>query len=51
VRKLHIHVLGEQLLGAMILLVVSLLGTMQPGIGQWLSSDDPVFLCDILPRR
>jgi putative copper resistance protein D len=33
-RRLRIHVLGEQLLGAMILLVVSLLGTMQPAMGQ-----------------
>jgi putative copper resistance protein D len=33
-RRLRIHVLGEQLLGAMILLVVSFLGTMQPAVGQ-----------------
>ena len=33
-RRLRYHVLGEQLLGAMILLVVSFLGTMQPAIGQ-----------------
>jgi copper resistance protein D len=33
-RRLHIHVLGEQLLGAMILVVVSFLGTMQPPVGQ-----------------
>jgi putative copper resistance protein D len=32
-RRLRIHVLGERLLGAMILLVVSFLGTMQPAIG------------------
>jgi putative copper resistance protein D len=31
---LRVHVVGEQLLGAMILLVVSFLGTMQPAIGQ-----------------
>lgn len=33
-RRLRIHVVGEQLLGAMILLVVSFLGTMQPAISQ-----------------
>jgi copper resistance protein D len=33
-RRLRNHVLGEQLLGAMILLVVSFLGTMQPAISQ-----------------
>jgi copper resistance protein D len=33
-RKLRNHVLGEQLLGAMVLLVASLLGTMRPAIGQ-----------------
>lgn len=33
-RKLRNHVLGEQLLGAMLLLVVSFLGTLQPAIGQ-----------------
>jgi len=32
--RLRVHVVGEQLLGAMILLVVSFLGTMQPAIGQ-----------------
>jgi hypothetical protein len=31
---LQIHVFGEQLLGAMILLVVSSPGTIQPAIGQ-----------------
>jgi copper resistance protein D len=34
VRRLRIHVLGEQLLGTMILLTVSFLGTMQPAVGQ-----------------
>jgi putative copper resistance protein D len=33
-RRLRNHVFGEQLLGAMVLLVVSLLGTMKPAIGQ-----------------
>jgi copper resistance protein D len=33
-RRLRYHVLGEQLLGAMVLLAVSFLGTMQPAIGQ-----------------
>ncbi len=32
--KLRHHVLGEQFLGLMVLLVVSVLGTMQPAIGQ-----------------
>jgi putative copper resistance protein D len=32
--KLHHHVVGEQVLGLMVLLVVSFLGTMQPAIGQ-----------------
>jgi len=32
--KLRNHVLGEQLLGLMVLLVVSVLGTMRPAIGQ-----------------
>lgn len=32
-RRLRNHVLGEQFLGALILLVVSVLGTMQPAIG------------------
>jgi putative copper resistance protein D len=33
-RRLRNHVFGEQLLGAIILLVVSFLGTMRPAIGQ-----------------
>jgi len=33
-RRLRNHVFGEQILGATILLVVSLLGTMRPAIGQ-----------------
>jgi putative copper resistance protein D len=33
-RRLRVHVVGEQLLGAMILLVVSFLGTMQPANSQ-----------------
>ena len=33
-RKLYNHVLGEQLLGTMILFIVSVLGTLQPAIGQ-----------------
>jgi putative copper resistance protein D len=33
-RRLRNHVFGEQFLGAMVLLVVSLLGTMKPAIGQ-----------------
>jgi putative copper resistance protein D len=32
-RRLRNHVFGEQLLGAVVLLVVSLLGTMKPAIG------------------
>ena len=32
--RLRYHVLGEQLLGLMVLLIVSVLGTMQPAIGQ-----------------
>jgi putative copper resistance protein D len=32
--RLRMHVLGEQVLGAMVLLVVSFLGTMQPAVGQ-----------------
>jgi putative copper resistance protein D len=32
--RLRNHVLGEQLLGFMVLLVVSVLGTMRPAIGQ-----------------
>jgi copper resistance protein D len=33
-RKLHNHVLGEQVLGAMVLAIVSLLGTMPPAVVQ-----------------
>ncbi|ABQ39790.1 copper homeostasis membrane protein CopD [Bradyrhizobium sp. BTAi1] len=33
-RRLRNHVVGEQLLGMMLLFVVSVLGTMQPAIGQ-----------------
>ncbi|OAF07768.1 copper resistance protein CopD [Bradyrhizobium centrolobii] len=33
-RRLRNHVFGEQFLGAMVLLIVSLLGTMKPAIGQ-----------------
>lgn len=33
-RSLRMHVLGEQLLGLIILFIVSILGTMQPAIGQ-----------------
>ncbi|MGL3211455.1 copper homeostasis membrane protein CopD [Bradyrhizobium sp. BR 1433] len=33
-RRLRNHVFGEQFLGAMVLLIVSLLGTMRPAIGQ-----------------
>jgi copper resistance protein D len=32
--KLRNHVLGEQLLGLMVLLIVSILGTMRPAVGQ-----------------
>jgi copper resistance protein D len=32
--RLRNHVLGEQLLGLMVLLIVSVLGTMRPAIGQ-----------------
>jgi putative copper resistance protein D len=32
--RLRYHVLGEQILGLMILLAVSVLGTMRPAIGQ-----------------
>jgi putative copper resistance protein D len=32
--RLRYHVLGEQLLGLMILLAVSILGTMWPAVGQ-----------------
>lgn len=33
-RRLRYHVLGEQLLGLMVLLAVSVLGTMRPALGQ-----------------
>ncbi len=33
-RRLRNHVVGEQLLGMMILFIVSVLGTMQPAVGQ-----------------
>lgn len=33
-RRLRYHVLGEQLLGLMVLLAVSILGTMRPAVGQ-----------------
>ena len=32
--RLRYHVLGEQFLGLMVLLAVSVLGTMQPAVGQ-----------------
>jgi len=32
--RLRNHVLGEQLLGLMVLLIVSVLGTIRPAIGQ-----------------
>jgi putative copper resistance protein D len=32
--RLRNHVLGEQALGVMVLLIVSVLGTMRPAIGQ-----------------
>lgn len=32
--RLRYHVLGEQFLGLMVLLAVSILGTMRPAVGQ-----------------
>ena len=32
--RLRTHVIGEQLLGLMVLLIVGILGTMRPAIGQ-----------------
>jgi putative copper resistance protein D len=34
IARLRHHVLGEQFLGLMVLLIVSVLGTMRPAIGQ-----------------